>query len=332
MAHFACKEISNPMDVDAQYSENSRNTYINSQKSTFNNTHSVKKFAATHFPATFLKIGAFQFKPKRQGDLEARCHYSRKKFMWDMLDDTKFIKYRIEIQWDNISAIQATMEENKPGILQIELSKPPTFSHEATPTSRKWNSAKDFTNENASKFRHFVMFSPGVLDKYYENVLRGDKRLLELSQLPFPRLIMSPCFDSNPSSNRSFMNSSHVHVVHGTSPTNSIRNHRPPLLTSPQHAVAQPMQSSSGLKNIHFTANQRVLNRSLGFGMDDINVSDYNVDECFFVGADETLSDEGDYETYADMIRKIDHDFEMFERTINSSTTFPAVVHERRNY
>lgn len=49
----------------------------------------------------------------------AKCYYAKKKLVWEFLERT--LKRKIEIQWGDILAIRATMNENEPGILEIEV-------------------------------------------------------------------------------------------------------------------------------------------------------------------------------------------------------------------
>ncbi|CAL8166226.1 unnamed protein product [Prunus armeniaca] len=95
--------------------------------------------------------------------------------------------------------MRAVIEENQPGILEIELSQPPSFHRESNPLPRKhtmWNVATDFTNGEAlTHRRHYVQFAPGVLDKHYEKLIQCEIRFFELSQKPFPSQ-RSPYFQS----------------------------------------------------------------------------------------------------------------------------------------
>jgi hypothetical protein len=56
---------------------------------------------------------------KNEGDLMAKCYFLKKKLVWEFLQGR--LKYKIEIQWSDISGINAVMEKNQPGILQIEV-------------------------------------------------------------------------------------------------------------------------------------------------------------------------------------------------------------------
>ncbi|KAK7327898.1 hypothetical protein VNO77_21991 [Canavalia gladiata] len=177
---------------------------------------------AVHFHATLLKIGAFQ------------------KLMWDIQDEDTFLKHRIEIQWWNILAMHAAMEKNKSGILEIELDKPPTFSHETSLRSKRPSSfepLQDFTQGQALTYRrHYLEFSPGVLDKYYAELLQFDKRLLKLSQVPYPSLIF-PYFD--PKLPLLYQGTTNP-VLDGTTQTNATNNDQPPIMMSSQQTEVEP--------------------------------------------------------------------------------------------
>ncbi|KAG5525439.1 hypothetical protein RHGRI_031932 [Rhododendron griersonianum] len=158
----------------------------------------TEKLKASNFPASLLKIGSWERISRYEGDLVAKCYYAKKKIVWEVLDGA--LKSKIEVQWSDIEAIRATIVDDQPGILEIELNQPPQFFRETNPQPRKhtlWHPASDFTGGQAPTFRrHYVRFPPGTLDKHYEKLLQCDHRLLELSRRPFPQL-GSPYFYSN---------------------------------------------------------------------------------------------------------------------------------------
>ncbi|THG06070.1 hypothetical protein TEA_008531 [Camellia sinensis var. sinensis] len=122
----------------------------------------------------------------------------QKKIVWEVLE--RALKSKIKIQWSDIQAIRAIIRDDEPGILEIELNQQPQFFRETNPQPRKhtlWQQAMDFTGGQAPIYRrHYIKFPPRTLDKHYEKLLQCDKRLLELSQKPFPRM-ESPFFYSN---------------------------------------------------------------------------------------------------------------------------------------
>ncbi|TKY52303.1 hypothetical protein E2542_SST23823 [Spatholobus suberectus] len=148
----------------------------------------VEKLKAAQFPMDMLRIGYFKIEAKHPYELVAKCYYARQKLMWEILHDG--LKYKIEIQCQNISAIRAVIEENSPGILEIELDKVPSFFREIEPKPKKhtmWTISDDFTDGQASEYRrHYLQFPPGVLDQHYMKLLQSDNRLLELSRRSFP--------------------------------------------------------------------------------------------------------------------------------------------------
>ncbi|XP_034221888.1 uncharacterized protein LOC117632499 isoform X2 [Prunus dulcis] len=157
-----------------------------------------EKLKASNFGATLLRIGSFQRITQHEGDLVAKCYYAKRKLVWEILDQG--LKSKIEVQWSEILSMRAVIEENQPGILEIELSQPPSFHRESNPLPRKhtmWNAATDFTNGQALIHRrHYVQFAPGVLDKHYEKLVKRELRFFELSQKPFPSR-RSPYFQSD---------------------------------------------------------------------------------------------------------------------------------------
>ncbi|AES74800.2 uncharacterized protein [Medicago truncatula] len=135
------------------------------------------------FLATLLKIGRFEFMPRNEVNLVAHCYFEHQKFLWGMLDKSTNIKYKIEIMWQDISAIRIVDEDKKPGILEIELIKVPTFYHHI---NSMWESSQDFTDGHAAICRrHYLEFPPKV---NFKKLLQSNKHLLELSQRPFPSL------------------------------------------------------------------------------------------------------------------------------------------------
>ncbi|KAL5786725.1 hypothetical protein ACOSQ2_009117 [Xanthoceras sorbifolium] len=148
----------------------------------------AEKMKAANFPTLSLKIGNWERVSIHEGDLVAKLYYAKRKLVWEFLE--RSLKRKIEIQWIDITAIRATLKDNEPGILQIELRKPPSFFDEIDPQPRKhtnWRNAQDFTGGQALLCRrHCLRFPAGILDKHYEKLLQCDSRLLQLSQQPFP--------------------------------------------------------------------------------------------------------------------------------------------------
>ena len=60
-----------------------------------------------------------QRKSRNEGDLVAKCYFAKKKLVWELLKGG--LKSKIEIQWNDIIGINASMLDNQPGILQIEV-------------------------------------------------------------------------------------------------------------------------------------------------------------------------------------------------------------------
>jgi len=60
-----------------------------------------------------------QIEAKYPADLVAKFYYAKRKLVWEILRDG--LKEKIEIQWQSISAIRAILEDNLPGILEIEV-------------------------------------------------------------------------------------------------------------------------------------------------------------------------------------------------------------------
>ncbi|KAK7303494.1 hypothetical protein RJT34_14401 [Clitoria ternatea] len=206
------------------------------------------------------KIGAFEYKAdERHVDLEVGCYYKTEKLTWEILDRVKLIKRKIEIDWNNILLIHAALEENKPGILEIHLEKPPKFYYEIDGKAgrSRWKPCEDFTKENeASRFRiHHVEFSHGVLNKHYKNILQSNNRLLQLSQSPLQSWI-SPYFDETP----------------------LLVNQQPLLPISPQQRVA----NTTSLSTSPGTGNMQQPSRDLDSG-------EYNVTTTMVTNSDPVI-------------------------------------------
>ncbi|KAJ7550992.1 hypothetical protein O6H91_07G128500 [Diphasiastrum complanatum] len=137
------------------------------------------KLKASNFPASVLKIGAWERSSRYEGDVVAKCYYAKQKLVWEILEDG--LKNKIEVQWSEISAIKASFPENQPGMLEIEVSRPPLFFRETNPRPRKhtmWHATTDFTRGEAIICkRHLLWFAEGILNKHYEKLLQCDSRL-----------------------------------------------------------------------------------------------------------------------------------------------------------
>lgn len=57
---------------------------------------------------------------KYEGDLIAKCYFAKKKIVWEILEGP--LKRKIEIQWSDIIGIRGVILDDKPGVLEIEVS------------------------------------------------------------------------------------------------------------------------------------------------------------------------------------------------------------------
>ncbi|XP_027102499.1 uncharacterized protein [Coffea arabica] len=158
----------------------------------------AEKLKASNFPALSIKIGTWERHSMHEGHLVAKCYYAKRKLVWEVLEGA--LKSKIEILWSDIVGIRATIIDDQPGVLEVELHQPPTFFKETNPQPRKhtlWQQASDFTGGQAPICRrHRVKFAPGILDKHYEKLKQCDPRLQVLSRRPFPSQ-ESLYFDAN---------------------------------------------------------------------------------------------------------------------------------------
>ncbi|RVW39132.1 hypothetical protein CK203_078215 [Vitis vinifera] len=197
---------------------------------------SSEKLKATNFPALLLQIGSWVRESRYEGHLIAKCYYSKRKLVWEILEGS--LKKKIEIQWSDISALRTICIENDPTILELELKNQPQYFGETNPQPRKhtlWQRIPDFTGGQAPVYRrHLLKFPPGVLGKQFEKLLQCDNRLYTLSLEPFPNFSY-PFF---PPSNNNELNFSKGHRPEKA----------PRLLLSPSSnltslAPAQPLQT-----------------------------------------------------------------------------------------
>ncbi|KVI01378.1 hypothetical protein Ccrd_020355 [Cynara cardunculus var. scolymus] len=158
---------------------------------------SADKLKASHFPALLLRIGQWEYVSKNEGDLVAKCYFSKHKIVWEILDGG--LKKKFEINWADIMALKANTAADGLGTLTIvvklsfslllypvylisllmcihivpfycQLDKQPLFFKEINPQPRKhtqWRASSDFTDGEASThsqqqdiFLEFPYFAP----------------------------------------------------------------------------------------------------------------------------------------------------------------------------
>eukprot|EP00249_Psilotum_nudum_P019905 c27472_g1_i1 orf=309-1712(+) len=168
------------------------------RKSSPMQTTQQEKIKASNFPASTLKIGTWKWVSRYEGDLVAKCYYAKRKLVWEVLG--KGLKSKIEIQWSDITALKASYPENEPGVLEIEVSRPPLFFKETNPQPRKhtlWQATSDFTGGQASICKwHYLRFSPEMLNRHYEKLMQCDARLRALNGKAVSSKV-SPYFDGH---------------------------------------------------------------------------------------------------------------------------------------
>ncbi|XP_030535733.1 uncharacterized protein LOC115744613 isoform X1 [Rhodamnia argentea] len=158
------------------------------------------KMKASNFPASFLRIGQWEYKSRYEGDLVAKCYFAKHKLVWEVLEGG--LKSKIEIQWSDIMALKANCPDDGLSTLKVVLARQPLFYRETNPQPRKhtlWQATSDFTDGQASTHRqHFLQFQPGLLYKHFEKLIQCDMRLNFLSRQP-EVVLESPLFDTRPS-------------------------------------------------------------------------------------------------------------------------------------
>ncbi|XP_030461645.1 uncharacterized protein LOC115681736 [Syzygium oleosum] len=165
-----------------------------------NKTHkgvAADKLKASNFPASVLKIGAWEYRSRYEGDLVAKCYFAKHKLVWEVLDGA--LKNKIEIQWSDIVAVKANYSMEGNDNLGVVLARQPLFFRETNPQPRKhtlWQPTSDFTNGQASIHRHHFLQCPqGLLGRHFEKLIQCDPRLHFLSQQP-EIAVDSPYFDT----------------------------------------------------------------------------------------------------------------------------------------
>lgn len=150
------------------------------------NTSNTDKLKASNFAASVLKIGCWEYASRYEGDLVAKCYFAKHKLVWEVLEGG--LKSKIEIQWSDITGLQAKCSDDGPETLKLVLARPPLFFRETNPQPRKhtlWQATADFTDGQASIHRqHFLRCPNGLLNKHFEKLIQCDTRLNFLSQQP----------------------------------------------------------------------------------------------------------------------------------------------------
>ncbi|CAI9293548.1 unnamed protein product [Lactuca saligna] len=255
---------------------------------------SPDKLKASHFPALLLRIGHWEYVSKHEGDLVAKCYFSKHKLVWEVLDNG--LKKKLEISWADIFAINANYEAGGLGTLTIVLNKPPLFFKEINPQPRKhtqWRATSDFTNGEANINRqHFLQCAQGVLDKHFEKLIQCDARLNILSQQP-GIVLDFPYFPPRPSINYQDI------------PATNIFNF-PEIDTIP-HMASSTNVGSSSLGLIHQEMSREVYSSSSGMSMD---IDGQNPNDMFenisqMLLSDNNVAGDSDEETLTSRINSL---------------------------
>ncbi|KAI3509268.1 hypothetical protein L1887_24427 [Cichorium endivia] len=144
----------------------------------------------------------------RHAHVQASCNYGDVDVHAEFSNDDELpfdritLNPEIEILWSHVSAINAFVDEDKTGRLEIEMDEPPKYYKEIKFQPQKhtqWTTTGDFTGGQAhSCRRHTLLFSPGVLETPFKKLLQYDNRLFKLSRQPFPT---HECLDFTDNSN-----------------------------------------------------------------------------------------------------------------------------------
>lgn len=149
------------------------------------------RLKACNFPATMLQIGNWQCTSQHVGDIVSKMYFAKRKIVWEVLEGG--LKNKVEVQWSDISAIQARFYEDEAATLELVVRRAPLFFRETDPQPRKhtiWQSTKDFTMGEASQCKpHRLVVAPGVMNRHWKKLLDFDPRLNALSKCPPPRAL-----------------------------------------------------------------------------------------------------------------------------------------------
>ncbi|XP_021742884.1 uncharacterized protein LOC110708963 [Chenopodium quinoa] len=125
-----------------------------------------------------LHIGTWMRVSRHEGELIAKCYFKKRQLVWEVLNGN--LKSKIEFQWSNIAAINATFDvDGGQAVLDVMVSfqliyqtllnvfnhstileNPPLFFREIKPQPRKhtnWEQSEDFTDKQASLIRYIYI-------------------------------------------------------------------------------------------------------------------------------------------------------------------------------
>ncbi|CAL5007141.1 unnamed protein product [Urochloa decumbens] len=147
------------------------------------------------FHADILKIGAWKWTSRYNGDLVAKFYYANHRVVWEIINEG--LKMKIEIDWEHISALKFTFPEGGLAILEIMLYQRPRFSKETNlqlGRGTAWQRTVDFTGGQATICRrHVLQCAPWILKKHMVTLLSSNHRLYSLSQ---ENTQQNPCFEN----------------------------------------------------------------------------------------------------------------------------------------
>lgn len=74
-------------------------------------------FIDYHYLCLHVNLLNWQWTSRYDGDLVAKFYYANNKLVWEILDAG--LKRKIEINWENISALKVICPDGRPGTLEI---------------------------------------------------------------------------------------------------------------------------------------------------------------------------------------------------------------------
>ncbi|KAL0719893.1 hypothetical protein Bca4012_069217 [Brassica carinata] len=154
----------------------------------------TRKKRSIHFPMTRINIGNWTQTAANSRELIAKCYFTRKQFVWEILSEVetdagllrKQVK-KMEIDWDSVLSFKAEHD-----CFQIELNRPPRFRTEKKDCQDigVWKDIEHFADDHPSSTcrRHALFFDPQVLktnfDKIFEDVFWSTVKNVQFPSLP----------------------------------------------------------------------------------------------------------------------------------------------------
>ncbi|TXG59234.1 hypothetical protein EZV62_013807 [Acer yangbiense] len=145
------------------------------------------KLKASKFCASILRIGSWEYKPRYEGHLVAKCYFAKKQLVWEFMEGG--LKRKIEIQWSDIIALKANMPEDGSGTLNDAVSG---FQNLSSPAATLTHSSEHMSREAPSPMNDIGHYSIS------QQMTCGNQPLFEQGQdCPETLQVFAQCLLSN---------------------------------------------------------------------------------------------------------------------------------------